>query len=291
MSERPLPQNRRVAKPKEAKAVVEAPSEVSGLEEVEPTRRDPSRVFEVARTALGLLFALGISIGCVYVLVHYTHTSPRFGVRTFHVTGMAQRTAEAIVEQGGMREGDNIFALDLDRAQAKILEDPYIETVTIARKLPTTLLIEVTEREAAALVAMGGSLYLATREGEVFKKVEPTDPFDLPIVTGIDPDRVATDRAGVTTAVRRALDLAGEYERLGSAKRFPLQEIHASEDGTLSLVVGKSGLVLRLGKGPYRQALDQASRVLNEVTSRRAQAKVIFLDNEAHPERVVVRMK
>lgn len=292
MSERPLPPNRRVAQPKPSKQVVQAPDESAGLPESRPARRvDKGRVIEVLRTVSAIVVAIVTSVACVWGLVHYTHNSPRFGIRHIHVTGAVHRTSEDIARLGGIRSEDNIFALDLDGAQRRILEDAWIERVTITRRLPSTIRIDVVEREPAALVSMSGALFLATREGEIFKRVEPGDPLDFPIVTGIDPSKVATDRAGIVTSIRRGLDVAGEYERIGQSKRFPVQEIHVPGDGTLSLVVGKEGLVLRMGKGPYRKALEQASRVLGEVVARRAQASVIFLDNEAHPERVVVRMK
>jgi cell division protein FtsQ len=57
------------------------------------------------------------------------------------------------------------------------------------------------------------------------------------------------------------------------------------------LVVGKDATALHLGRGPYRQNLEQASRVMAELQNRRGQASVVFLDNDAHPERVVVRMR
>jgi cell division protein FtsQ len=91
--------------------------------------------------------------------------------------------------------------------------------------------------------------------------------------------------------VRQALDLAAEYERMGPAKTMPVQEVHVADDGGLVLEVGKPPVALYVGKGPFRKPLEQASRVLAEVARRHAQAEVIFADNLAHPERVVVRMR
>jgi cell division protein FtsQ len=56
-------------------------------------------------------------------------------------------------------------------------------------------------------------------------------------------------------------------------------------------MVGKDPIALHLGKGPHRQSLEQATRVISELATQRAQASIVFLDNEAHPERVVVRMR
>ena len=57
------------------------------------------------------------------------------------------------------------------------------------------------------------------------------------------------------------------------------------------VILGREAIALYLGLPPYRDKIEQASRVLSEVARRKAQAQVVFLDNNAHPERVVVRMR
>jgi cell division protein FtsQ len=113
----------------------------------------------------------------------------------------------------------------------------------------------------------------------------------LPVVSGIRPDDVAEDRGAAVALIRRALDLVADYDHSGPAKTHPVQEAHLEDDGGIVLVVGKEPTALHLGRGPYRQGIEQASRVLAELGSRKGQASVVFLDNDAHPERVVVRMR
>ena len=64
-----------------------------------------------------------------------------------------------------------------------------------------------------------------------------------------------------------------------------------ADDGTTTLVVGSSGITFHLGKGPVRQKLLMAARVLARVRARQQTPTIVFLDNEAHPERVVVRLR
>ena len=92
-------------------------------------------------------------------------------------------------------------------------------------------------------------------------------------------------------AVKRALDVADDAERSGLAKRYPIQELHLEKDGSLVVTIGKEAVALHLGMPPYRDKIEEASRVLFEVSRRKASAAVVFLDNSAHPERVVVRMR
>lgn len=250
-----------------------------------------SRVLSALQLLAGLVVVVACSGAAAWGARHYMTTSPRFAVRTVLVSGNARRTAPEIAERAGIAVGENVFSLDLDQATAAILSDPWIARATATRKLPGTINVAVVEHEVHALVAIGGELYLATADGELFKKFSDGDPVDLPIVTGLAPELVVKDRPGVAIAVREALEVVTELERAGIAKRYPIQEVHLEKDGTLAVVIGKAAITIQLGSAPFRGKIEQARRVLAEIAARKADASMIFLDNDAHPERVVVRMR
>jgi cell division protein FtsQ len=296
----PLPPNRRVRPRGSSPSIVDANDAVDGAppqpgprvtDSWAPPADGSRRVWEGLRVAASILATVATALVCVWGLVRYTRTSARFAVRNIEMHGAVHRSSADLARLAGIAQGQNIFAVDLETARVRILSDPWIEQATVARRLPGTVVLDVVEREAAALVAIGPDLYAVTRAGEPFKKLERSDPYDLPIVTGISPDQVAKDRAGTVVAIRRALDLVAEYERSSAAKTRPVQEVNLADDGAMALTVGKEPVVLRFGKGPYRQPIEQAARVLAEVGARRADPAVVFVDNEAHPERVVVRMR
>jgi len=199
--------------------------------------------------------------------------------------------AEQVAGAGGVTVGRNIFELDLETASASITTEPWVEKAIVTRTLPNTVRIAVVEREAWAVATVGGELYLVTRDGDPFKRVTDGDPIDLPVVTGITPEKVAADRSGVVSALRRALDVVEDMERAGISKRYPIQEVHLERDGTIVMTIGKDAISLYLGQTRFREKIEQAARVLLELGKRKANPSVIFLDNEAHPERVVVRMR
>ena len=149
--------------------------------------------------------------------------------------------------------------------------------------------MRVKERTAAAIVAIG-DLLLAAPDGELFKKLEPGDPADLPLISGLTPESIAGDRPGAELTIRRGIDLAAEYEQCALAKRATLEEVHVGESGDFTLVVGHSATPLVLGAPPFRRKLDQAARVMSELDKRHAQASAIMLDNETRPDRVVARI-
>jgi len=275
------PQNRRVRESMPPAAEVPVPPRVEpGL----------SRWARVARTVLGASLVIATSALVAWAARRYVMTSPRFAVTDVEVVGGERRTPDAVSAESGISVGSNVFALDLDAARARILADPWIAEATLARRLPGTILVQLTERKPAALLAVGDTL-LVTSQGEPFKRVEPGDPVDLPLVTGLRPDDLTEDHEGATRTIRRAIDLAAEYEASSLSRRSPLEEVHVSPEGTFTLVVGRSATELVLGGPPFRRKLDQAARVVAELDKRGAKADAIMLDNDGRPDRVVVRMR
>jgi cell division protein FtsQ len=242
------------------------------------------------RTAAGIALVAGASVGVAWTARHHVMTSPRFAIAEVDVVGNRRRAADAIVGESGLSLGTNVFAADLDAARAKLLADPWIAELSLVRRLPGTIVVRVTEREPAALVALGDT-FLATASGEPFKRLEASDPVDLPLVTGLLPESIADDREGCLRTIRRAIDLAAEYQRGSLSKRAPLEEVHVEPDGAFTLVVSHGAMKLVLGGPPFRRKLDQATRVVTELDRRGAKADAIMLDNDARPERVVVRMR
>jgi cell division protein FtsQ len=286
--------NRRVARPRlppEIALEIGAESEAAEPEAAPaPLPKPPSRALGIARGILGIALVLGISVTAALGARRYVTTTPRFAITTIDVSGNARRTADDVASEAGIAKGANVFTLDLDRAKTRLLADPWIREATLVRRLPGAVIIQVTERDAAAIVALGDS-YLASRDGDVFKRLEPGDPTDLPVVTGLTADGIAQDRAGAVASIRRALDLAAEYERSPLAARAPLEEIHVDPGEALTLFVGKSAIALALGVAPFHHKLDEAAKVLGELDRRGAKADAIMLDNDAHPERVVARVR
>ncbi|MEO8877518.1 MAG: FtsQ-type POTRA domain-containing protein [Polyangiaceae bacterium] len=290
------PTNRRIAPPQLPPDALE--SEAKKAAEAAENKPDSHfrKIVPFVRGTVGAILIAGVALGVAWSARQYVLTSPRFAVTHIEVVGAKMRSNDELSYESTLAIGQNIFSIDLDLARAAVAKDPWIHDVEIARRLPGTILLSVTEREAAAIVAVTGAdgasdAFLASHDGEMFKRLEVGDPSDLIVVTGITQDAIAQDRDGVTRSILRALDLASDYSHTRLAAHSPLEEIHLGRDGTTSIVIGKNALTLTLGAPPFRKKLDQASRVLAEVEKRGGKADVVLLDNDTRPDRVVVRMR
>lgn len=258
-----------------------------------------SRAMRIGRGVVGFVMVIAIGGTVAWGARRYVKTSPRFAVSEIITTGAKRRTPDELATVAGIGKGQNVFTTDLDRARVRLLADPWVSEASLARQLPGTIFLRVVEREAGGIIATndgtakaaGGETYLVTREGAIIKRLETGDPTDLTIVTGVVLQQLVDDREGATRTVRRALDLAADFEHSPLAQRSPLEEVHVETNGEMTLVIGKSAISLHMGGPPYRRKLEQAVRVVAELDRRGAKADAIMLDNETRPDRVVVRMR
>jgi cell division protein FtsQ len=250
-----------------------------------------AQLVAAVKLGAGLAVVIGVAVAVAYSVHRYALTTPRFALKTVELVG-AKRLTQARIEQlGGLEKGKNLFALDTEAAERKILEDPWVGSVRITRELPTTLKVEITERDAVAVAAIGDRIYLVTSEGEPFKLLDSDDPSDLPVITGIGPEELARDRARALERLKTALSLIKQYEKQPSSRINPVEEVHLAPSGDVVLTVGKEGIALELGREPFARKLAMAEEVLSNLRRKGKAPGVVFLDNQAHPERVVVRMK
>ena len=249
---------------------------------------DPPRTEKPSAASIGWLVAL--SLGVIVAARQWLVTTPYFALRDVRIEGAAHRSVAQYEEAAGLVRGRNVLALDIAEVRRKLLAEPWVEDATVLRRLPGRIDVAVHEREPIAIVALEES-FLVTATGTVFKAVDPSELIDRPVVTGLTTEDLGDPLGRGRELLRRALDLAAEYERGKLADAMPLEEIHIEHSGELVLRVGAQGVALELGHGPYRHKLDMAAKVLAEVDRRGGRASAVLLDGAPTSDRVVVRAR
>jgi cell division septal protein FtsQ len=103
----------------------------------------PGRVLIVA---LSLLVLVGAAVG--------TYQSPLFTVQEVRVEGAERLTSERLTELAAVAEGSTLLRLDVEEIRKRVAADPWVASVEVKRSFPATVVLAVTERKIAAVVAV-----------------------------------------------------------------------------------------------------------------------------------------
>lgn len=253
--------------------------------------RGGSAVARVVRVLLGLGLVFGVGASVALGARRYAHTSERFTIRKIEVEGGRRFGPEGVLARAGIPPDANLFALDTSQVESSLLEDPWIAEAKVVVRLPSTLKVILREREARAIAIVSENPYLVSAQAEPFKRLQPGEAADLPVITGIDSDELIRNRRQELKRVALGLEVIDGYERLPISQNYPVQEVHLALGGSVSLCVGKQGIWIFLGKDSFRQRLLMAERVVLEARRAGKLPGLVFADNVAHPERVVVRLR
>jgi cell division protein FtsQ len=215
-------------------------------------------------------------------------TGESLKIREIRFTGLRGADADELLERSPVKRGDNLVLADVDAMARALLRDPWVAEAEVRRRWPPALEVVVREREAAALVDLGG-LYLADAGGRVFKRAGAGDGLDLPLVTGFAADDYVKRRADVEAGLRGALRLASAWADAGLDRSLPLAEIHLDFVDGVTVYAGEEGVQVRLGADDPAPKLARLRTVLATLRAEGKRAEIIHLDNRTHPSWVTVR--
>lgn len=124
---------------------------------------------------------------------------------------------------------------------ARVAAHPNVETVVVGRKLPGTLVVQVTERVPVALVPSSGGFRIYDDRG---------------VALSVDPTRVTVDAPVVSQRDTALLRLLGAVRTEMPALYARLSEVR---------LAGNNELVLQLDSGPVRAMRDVTLARLREI--------------------------
>jgi cell division protein FtsQ len=195
--------------------------------------------------AVQMAAVLGASAVFLFLLTERFAIPNRFRIASIEVKGNKFLSEGEVRELLGPAIGGNLISANLEGLRANLAASPWVGGAVVRRKLPNTLLVDVTERFPIAL-AETDQLYVMDASGELIDLLGPrTADFDLPIIRGLSgvSVEVRQDRA------RRANTLLDDLGDLSAE----VSEISVDRAGDLLVVLRGDGSVLKLAEPPYRK--------------------------------------
>jgi cell division protein FtsQ len=116
-----------------------------------------------------------------------------FTVEEVFVVGRRETSRASLLEALAVSRGAAILDFDIHAARERLLALPWVQTASIERLLPDTVVVEITERRPLALWQHHGDFSLIDEDGAVILR-RNLEPFsDLLVVVGEDAPAHAAD--------------------------------------------------------------------------------------------------
>lgn len=170
-----------------------------------------------------------------------------FQVSKINVTGDTRYTSEQLIKSTGVKQGDNMFFLDTKQIAADLKDEyPYLDTVKLRRKLPSTLQIEVSDRIAALSIEQNGKYLILDMSGKVLEKTKSAAKGTAK-VTGVPMkglhvgDTVDEDKYGKAASVMKLLELTDQYGMKKHIKTIDVEkayDVRVTYDKRYTILLG-----------------------------------------------------
>ncbi|MBM4327920.1 MAG: FtsQ-type POTRA domain-containing protein [Deltaproteobacteria bacterium] len=234
----------------------------------------------ILRSVLLVMLCGNAALAVLLAYVIFLHF-PYFTLHHVEVMGNHHLSGAEVIEASEVETGTNLLTLDLGAVASRLKRHPWVKAVSVYRKLPGRLVIEIQERNPRAILA-AGKLYYVDEQGEIFTRVLPGNSVRYPLLTGVTLEELSKKGAEVRKSVRRGLMVLEALEKgVSGLAVASVNEVRISLDRGLTLHTNR-GRTLVLGTEDFELKLRRYERLKRFLTRRGEwnNAKFIDLDFE-----------
>jgi hypothetical protein len=175
--------------------------------------------------------------------------NPDYRLNTIELQTDGTLQREQVLKVADLREGENIFSVNLARVRDRLQRLPQVDEVEVVRKLPSEIDIRVVERKPVAWITgdkqisdpfVSDAAFLVDARGVLMKEKKLLPEYlGLPLILGCSSETLEEGKVVESSEAKTALDLLRLSTRSFMQMRFQIREIDLSKSYCL-LVTDKN---------------------------------------------------
>lgn len=211
-----------------------------------------------------------------------------FSLKKVLVLGDPQTLPETqVVQNSGAKLGTNLFKVDIQEIQKKLKEHPFFKTVSVQRRLPNALVIEIVEYRPE-IILNTGRLFYVDSDGEIFKDItDSQDKRDFAVLSGLSDEMILADAAGSRQILRDALKLQKIYSVSPVFEKLGLSEIAYEKNIGFTLYPETKKYSIKVGLKDFEEKLKKFSEFFSRIESSKGAVSSFDLN---YPGKILMTM-
>jgi cell division septal protein FtsQ len=189
-----------------------------------------------------------------------------FRITSVEINGGRQVSRQDVLARLRLSPAPGLLSTDLRRLRRSLESHPWIQQAEIRRVFPDTLVVDLKEREPAAVLRTGEQDLLIGQDGSVITEVKPGTYEEFPVLTGIGYAQAVTRRPEITERLLAGITLASLLVEAGANG----MEVDLRVPG--DMVAYYNGFRIRFGDSGFEDKLDRYHRLTGKMPGRKSAA-------------------
>ena len=241
--ERPRPRNQRVSNTRQRRQQHLLDVKVRSHKAVQ--YRNQRVLVAVSKVVLCAAVAAGLFFGVRYGARRLFFDNPDYRLTRIEVQTDGTLQREQVLKATELREGENIFSVNLARVHDQLLQLPQVDEVQIVRNMPNEIKIQIVERKPIAWITSEKEMsdpfgsegaFLVDARGVLMKEKKLLPEYlGLPVIAGCASESLEAGKTVATFEAKSALELLRLSTRSFMQTRFQVREIDVSKGYCLTV--------------------------------------------------------
>jgi cell division protein FtsQ len=194
----------------------------------------------VSRVLLAAVLCSALYIGGREAARRLFIENPDYQLKTIELQTDGTLQREQVLKASDLREGENIFSVNLARVRDRIQEMPQVDDAEVVRKLPGEIDIRIVERKPVAWLTsdreisdpfVSDAAFLVDARGVLMKQKKLLPEYlGLPLILGCSSESLEVGKVVEAPEAKTALELLRLSTRSFMQMRFQIREIDVSKN-------------------------------------------------------------
>jgi cell division septal protein FtsQ len=200
----------------------------------------------LSKIALVIALALGVGAGGRVLARRFFFDNPDYQLSTIDVQTDGTLQRDQILRTANLREGENIFRINLADVHDRLQQLPQVDEVQVVRKLPAEIDVKLVERKPIAWITSekeiadpfsSDAAFLVDARGILMKEKKLLPEYlGLPLISGCTSESLEAGKTVESYEAKAALELLRMSTRSFMQTRFQIREIGLAKGYCLSVI-------------------------------------------------------